>query len=133
MQTHQIVLARQGTARSGVEGFGAAGRGGVWLGEAGSMAVEYFKPKRPDGKSLREVMVEGLKDCDYGTVLNYKTLGDILTVSDKQKIQATVRIANHDLLKHYQRGLRNIPGVGYRIIEPREHMLAGERHRSKAD
>jgi len=77
--------------------------------------MEYFKPKRPDGKSMREVMVEGLKDCDYGTIVNYKALGDILTISDKQKIQATVRVANRDLLKFYQRGLRNIPGVGYRI------------------
>src|SRR5215472_9589725 len=97
------------------------------------LTMEYFKPKRPDGKSMREVMVEGLKDCDYGTIVNYKALGDILTISDKQKIQATVRVANRDLLKFYQRGLRNIPGVGYRIIEPREHMVAGERHRSKAD
>jgi len=98
--------------------------------------MEYFKPIRPDGKSYREVMVEALKDREYGTVLNYKALGKILDVdprAEKTKIQATVRLANRDLLKLYKRGLRNIIGTGYRIIEPREHMLAGERHRTKAD
>jgi hypothetical protein len=98
--------------------------------------MDFFKPTRPDGKSYREVAVEALKDLEYGTVLNYSTLGKALDINhktDRQKIQAVVRLANVGLLKLYKRGLENVKNVGYRIIEPKEHMIVANGHQAKAD
>lgn len=97
--------------------------------------MEYFKPTRPDGKSYREVAVAALKDLEYGTVLNYSTLGKALDINhrtDKQRIQAVVRLANKSLLKLHKRGMKNVMNVGYRIIEPKEHMLVADGHQHKA-
>jgi hypothetical protein len=95
-----------------------------------------FKPRRKDGRSFRDVAVDLLKNKDPGTVVSYGILAAELEVdprADRSKIQATVRIANKTLLKLYQRAVTNVPTVGYRVLQAREHMLVASGHESKAD
>lgn len=95
-----------------------------------------FKTQREDGRSNRTVIVDYAKDKDYGTVLNYRQLGAELNLNPKlerQKIQAAAREAIKTLLKFHKRGLQSVPSIGYRIIQPNEHMIVANSHQSKAD
>lgn len=92
-----------------------------------------FKTKRPDGKSYRELAVEALKDEPIGSVIPYVKLMDRLDVDDRRKVNAIVRSAIKSLLKLYNRGVKCVPSVGYRVLRANEHMLAAGGHQSKAD
>jgi hypothetical protein len=95
-----------------------------------------FAPTREDGRSYRAVAIDALKDLDHGTLVSYRELGEILDLDpteDLVKIQSTVRAANKDLLRSHKRGMKNVPKVGYRIIEANEHMIVAGSHQSKAD
>lgn len=94
-----------------------------------------FKPTRPDGRSFRAVVVDVVKDREYGTVIQYSELGDALGLNPKREralIQVHVRTALRTLLKLHKRGLQSVSNVGYRIIEPREHVLVANGHQTKA-
>jgi hypothetical protein len=95
-----------------------------------------FEPKRADGRSYRNCAVDALKDLPPGTVVPYETFATALEVDpDKnlRKIQAAVRAANKILLKLHQRGVTAVPGVGYRVLQAREHVVAASGFQSKAN
>jgi hypothetical protein len=111
---------------------GAARQGKAWvLGLTGGRSM--FKKTRPDGRSYREVLVDALKEAEYNTVYTYQQLGTMTALDRRDRIQMTVRLANKALLKLYHRGLRNVANVGYRIINPNEHMAAGQYHQTKSN
>jgi hypothetical protein len=93
-----------------------------------------FKPVRADGRSYRDVIVDLFKDADYGRRMTYGELAEALGVSsrDRTTVQQSARNANKVLLKIYKRGLKCIVNVGYRVIQPNEHMLVATNHQSKA-
>jgi hypothetical protein len=96
----------------------------------------HFRPTRADGRSLRDVAVDAFKDEPPESLVSYKTLGKALGLNadiDLQKIQAAARAANRVLLRLHSRGVRNVPRSGYRILPAREHIVAAQGHRSKAD
>src|SRR5882757_3662563 len=94
-----------------------------------------FTPLRPDGRSYRDVAVDFLKDKAPNTVVTYEQIGEALDVdaSAPQRVQAIVRDAIKPLLGLHQRGVKNVPKVGYRILLAKEHMVVSDAHRSKAD
>ncbi len=98
--------------------------------------MEFFKPKRKDGRAYRTVAVDAFKNLEYGTIVTYRDLGNLLELSPKNEltaIQQAVREANKLLLKLHKRGVQNVAKTGYRVIEPREHMLVANSHQTKAD
>lgn len=95
-----------------------------------------FQPTRPDGRSFRDVAVDALNDEQRGSLISYEIIAGALGLNPKtdlQKIQASVRAANGILLKLHSRGVKNVPGVGYRILPAREHATVAHAHQSKAD
>src|SRR5271165_7697040 len=97
---------------------------------------ERFKPTREDGRSYRDVTVDLFKNLVPNTIVNYEQLGKELELnpeSDRNRIQMAVRSANKVLLKMHNRGVTNVPTVGYRVLEAREHMIVANGHQNKAD
>jgi hypothetical protein len=95
-----------------------------------------FEPKRPDGRSYRDVALDLLKDMKRGDVITYHDLGRALElhpVRDRTKIQQAVRQANKPLLKLHQRGIQAVENHGYRMLPAREHVVVANGHQSKAD
>lgn len=92
-----------------------------------------FKPTRADGKSYRDVAVELFKDQPVGAVIKYKQLTQVLDVPERHRLNAIVRSALRPMLKLHQRGLKCIPGIGYRVLEAKEHVNIAHKHQSKAD
>jgi len=98
--------------------------------------MKPFTPKREDGRSLRTVVVDLFKNEDYGKTISYKQLAVELglhPVADLSIIQHTALSANKQLLKLHKRGLQAVRNTGYRIIDPREHMVVANSHASKAE
>lgn len=98
--------------------------------------MTYFKAKRSDGRSYRTVAVDAFKSLEYGTVVSYKDLGKLLDLSPNNElttIQQAVRDANRVLLKIHKRGVQNVAKIGYRVIQPREHMIVANSHQTRAD
>jgi hypothetical protein len=94
-----------------------------------------FKTKRSDGRSLRVIAFDLLKTKSPDDVCSYQELGNLLGLNPKRErsvIQAVVRSANKALLKLHQKGVE-ITDQGYRIVQPREHMLVANGHQNKAD
>jgi len=99
--------------------------------------MEWFKPKREDGRSVRDVALSVLKDRSPETIVTYEELGKALELNprnraDLGKIQMAVRDANSVLLKTYSRGVKNVPMTGYRILPAREHVVVANEHQNKA-
>jgi hypothetical protein len=95
-----------------------------------------FEPKRPDGRSYRDVAIDLLKDMERGEIVTYQALGralDLHPVRDRAKIQNAVRQANKPLLKLHQRGVQAVENEGYRMLPAREHVMVANGHQSKAD
>lgn len=95
-----------------------------------------FQPTRADGRSLRDVAIDVLKDEPPGSVISYKILGSALGLNpkaDRQRIQAAVREANRVLLKLHSRAVASVPCTGYRVLHAREHAVVGHGQQSKAE
>jgi hypothetical protein len=92
-----------------------------------------FKPKRADGYSLRDIVVNLMKDKPPDTVIPYSDLMQVLETNDPNIVRTTALAANKVLLKQHQRGIKNVRNVGYRILRANEHMLAANGHQTKAE
>jgi hypothetical protein len=94
-----------------------------------------FKTKRPDGRSPRLIALDFLKTKSPDDVCSYQELGDVLGFHPRKEraaIQSAVRSANKTLLKLHQKGVE-VADNGYRVVQPREHMLVASGHQNKAD
>jgi|SRR5215472_3575493 len=94
-----------------------------------------FKTKRADGRSPRVIAFDFLKTKSPDDICSYRELGDILGLHpsrERPAIQAAVRAANKSLLKLHQMGVE-VTDSGYRVVQPREHMLVASGHQNKAD
>lgn len=95
-----------------------------------------FKPQRPDGRSLRDLVITELHLLPPETLVTYQQLGSALDLDpdrDLRKIAAAVNAAMKPLLKLHKRGLQNVSRVGYRILAAREHLVVASRHQNKAE
>jgi hypothetical protein len=98
--------------------------------------TKHFVPKREDGRTYCDVLVDFIKDKPPETVVSYAELADILGLSpdaDRGIIQNTKLQANKVLLNLYQRRVVSVRGVGYRVIPAREHRAVAGSHQSKAE
>lgn len=94
-----------------------------------------YKTKRENGRSDRMLIIDLVKDKPPETIVGYDELGAVLgfdPVTNRNRIQGAVRLALKTLLAQHRRGLGNISGVGYRVLQAREHALLSDNHRTKA-
>lgn len=93
---------------------------------------------RESGKPNSEILAEMVAEAAPDTLFTYDELRDALeegtdTRYSNSRVAACVRDANVRLLKRYQRELRNVRGVGFRLVHAREHMALATERRFKAD
>jgi hypothetical protein len=95
--------------------------------------MSLFTAKRADGKAEWRVVYERLKDAPYGETVPFSELCQLLETPEVgSSIYAAVRRANEELRKNAMRSAEVVRGLGYRIIQPDEHVLQARRVRCKA-
>lgn len=89
-----------------------------------------FAPKgeQPEWQMLYEGV---LADADFGTVIPYATLDEALGRPFRQNRGPLYR-ANRYLGEMRKRHLEPVPGVGYRVIEASEHLIAAQKRKHRA-
>lgn len=90
-----------------------------------------FEPA--DGVQARwKKVYDLLKGMDVGDVLTYDTLAELFPELERQGLQGVVRRAAQEFLEENNRGLRNVRGLGYRVINPAEHIEVARWHQARS-
>jgi len=100
---------------------------------------ERFEIRRADGRSHQEVLINHVAQSEPGTIFRYESLLEVMNDGvdpdhplDRFRLCAIVRLANLQLLKSYQRELRNIRRTGFRMASASEQLVLAEHRRGKA-
>ena len=83
-----------------------------------------FTPKREDGCSNAQVIIGMISLSLPGTVFTYEQISDVLfpgLAENRKRVQEIVNRTNRRLLIECQRRLHNVPTVGYRLAEAKDH------------
>ncbi len=93
-----------------------------------------FKPKRLDGRSTTNVVIDLIKDANPGDVFEYDAIIHALNAgssSDYSVVDARNAVirSKSRLSRDYQRAVRNIPGLGYKIAAASEHREIAIKHK----
>lgn len=95
------------------------------------------KPFEPLGVKARwELLYEVLQRKSPGDVVSFAEMSDALNLDatlDRHKIMGAFPRAARELLEQDLRALDSVRGVGYRVVEPREHLGLAAKHRKRAD
>jgi hypothetical protein len=70
-----------------------------------------------------------------GDVVSYAEMGDALGLSpdgDRHSIQMALRRAAREYEVTDNRALEAVPNKGYRVVEPKEHLVLARQHQRKA-
>ena len=88
---------------------------------------------QPKGEKAEWLMVfdELLKDADFGTIVTYEELDELLERRFVDN-RAPLYRARAELGDTRKRWLEAVPGVGYRVIEANEHVRIARQHKRKA-
>lgn len=97
-----------------------------------------FEISRPDGRSHQQVIIDYVADGEPDRIYTYDELAGVLRAGfdgdvDRQKVSATVRMAQKRLLETRQRALRNVRKIGYRIAFAKEHRALALVRTRRAD
>lgn len=97
-----------------------------------------FQTTRDDGRSDRQVIVQLVHAAEPETAYTFKELAAALDVGSstratRPKVYAAVNAANRELLKTYNRYLRVVRNVGYRVIRADEHVETSLAKRDSAE
>jgi hypothetical protein len=93
-------------------------------------------PFEPVGETARwRLLYAKLQKLSVGDVLTYEQMAEILDLdplSDRHTIQVAMRRAANELEKVDKRAVEAVKNVGYRIVEPEEHLrlARGQQRRS---
>lgn len=92
--------------------------------------TEPFKPKgeRSEWRMIYDAL---LADADYGDVISYQQLSDVLG-RDFLENRTPIYRARNELCEARKRWIEADPGVGYRVIEANEHIMAAEARKRRA-
>lgn len=90
-----------------------------------------FEPA--DGVEARwKKVYHWLKGRPVGAVLTYAVLEDMFPGLDRGSLQSVIRRAAKELLEKDKRGLRNLRGEGYRVVDPSEHVQIARWHQERS-
>ena len=124
MATRGIGRARQDKARAGE----------VEQGEAGKAMTDT--PFRPLGDKARWRILYGmLTGRQPGAVITYDEMGLVLGLDpegDRPAIRSALARAAREYGEQDKRAIEAVPGTGYRVIAPREHLRLARRHQRRA-
>lgn len=91
---------------------------------------------KPLGKDARwRLVFEVLAQAKIGDVVTYEQLGEVLMLNpkrDRHTIQMSVRKAAQVYEEEWHRALTSVTNVGYRVVEPQEHLTLARRHQTRA-
>ena len=82
-------------------------------------------------KSRREILIELVADAAPGFVFTYDTLGEAINGS-REEVQGAVHVALKDLERNHKKTLEVVRNVGYRVVNPAEHIRLATKHQTKA-
>lgn len=85
-----------------------------------------FTIARRDGRSNQQVVLDLVQHAEPGTIFTYAEIIQALSVGTDRTfrisaVQGIVRSSARRLLREYQRALRTITGVGYKVAHANEH------------
>lgn len=93
-------------------------------------------PFKPYGERARwRLVYDLLCERSINDIVTYEDLGGVLGLkpgSERHEIQMATRRAAKEYLEVKQRAIEVQPNVGYRIVEPEEHLRLARSHNSKA-
>ena len=81
--------------------------------------------------SRREQVVEYVGRKPAGEVVPYSELSDLLGGLERSRVQGVVNDAKKALQKVYKKSVTAVPGVGYRVLMPSEHLALARTHQQK--
>jgi len=83
-------------------------------------------PFAPVGERARwRIVYDLIRKRDIGDLVSYEELADVVDldpVRDRHTIQVSVRRAARESEEEDCRALEAVPGAGYRLVEPEEHL-----------
>lgn len=90
-----------------------------------------FDITRVDGRSNQQVVIDLVKDSQYGTTFTYRQFEAALG-KDRNAARQIVLAANRRLCRDFSRVLVNVRNVGYRIAHAREHVSIADWRKDRA-
>lgn len=90
-----------------------------------------------DGRTARWRIIydEVLRGLTSGDLVSYTKIADVLGLDpdhDKSKIRPALQRARLEFLEADKRALVSVPGVGYRVAAPGQHLELARRHHDRA-
>ncbi|MGO1736877.1 MAG: hypothetical protein ACTHZ9_11230 [Leucobacter sp.] len=94
------------------------------------MSIAPFTPIGE--KSRKDYALDVLREHSTGDVIEYETFSDRVGSDDRRIVQAAVRDAAKDFLQLNQHAVEAVPNLGYRIVEPGDHLRLAEKRRKSS-
>lgn len=73
-----------------------------------------------------------LQRTPVGDTITYEVLEGMFPGLDRASLQTVIRRAAKELLEENKRGLRNVRGKGYRVVDPTEHVQIARWHQARS-
>jgi len=88
---------------------------------------------RGDKAEWRLVYEELLVNADYGQIITYTELAEVLErdIHDRQRLRAPIARARRELGNLRSMWLVAVPNVGYRVIQANEHVSVADDHKHR--
>lgn len=83
-------------------------------------------------RSRREILTDFFGGVEYGATVEYDRLAGMLGLDpgDRTTVRAAINQSKKSIEKAHKRVLRAVRGVGYRVVDPSQHVeVAQEHHR----
>lgn len=72
-----------------------------------------------ENKKKSEILADRISELDYGTVITHQQIASLIEEEyPSNKYSSTIAKTRKILLKKYNRVIENIPGDGYRVVNP---------------
>lgn len=95
-----------------------------------------MSPFTPSGATARwRIIYDLLQPLQVGDVLTYEEMGKALDLhprTERVTIQLAMRRAARELEEVDKRAVDVVTNKGYRVVEPKEHLVLARRHQQKA-
>ena len=96
-----------------------------------------FDIARSDGRSDAEVLLDIVKNCAPGTVIDYEKIADVLSIGtdrqyDTKDVQGVVCRSEQKLAQQLSRALVNVRNRGYKVALAEDHQQIAGRKKDRA-
>lgn len=82
-----------------------------------------------ENKKKSEILTEKLDEMNYGDVITHKQIASVIEEEyGSNKYSSTIAKARKILLKKYNKAIENIPGDGYRVVDPDDFVQQSLKH-----